>query len=159
MENGGAQAGGSVDDTRLQELVKTLVEDPKNAVAEREFWHEFCRLRDWNFVASAEDAQKAIEAGQPGVPLQIFRDGDRTLVPVYTSAALTTGVLGDKPVAAITMPPEEALAYACAMRGRIDGIMVNVIPGKASGFGFRLPDLCAFFHNEMGYLPAAAIRS
>ncbi|MEO1279439.1 MAG: hypothetical protein AAFV77_10835, partial [Planctomycetota bacterium] len=152
-------SGGPAADTRLRELIEILIADPKNGEAEREFWREFCALDKWHFLALADEAKKAIGGNQGGVRLQVYRDGDRALVPVYTSAELATEALGEQDTAAISMPPEAAVGYVCGLRNQINGIMVNVVPGKASGFGFRLPELCALFHRECGTLPPSAIHS
>lgn len=150
---------GAQDDTRVHELIETLVQDPKNEDAEREFWKAFCNLPAWFMLTSAEDAHKAMQAGHPEIRVQMFQDGNRTFLPVFTSPQRAQGVLGDQPIAAAGMPPEKALAYMCGFRGRIDGFIVNPVPGKASGFGHKLPDLCAFFRHERGFLPSGAIHS
>lgn len=161
-ENGNSgstgKAPGEGNDARVQELIEKLVENPKDEAAEREFWHEFCHLPAWLFLTTAEDAKKAVEGNRADIQVQMFQDGDRTFLPVFTSQERTRGVLEGQELANISMPPENALAYMCGFRGRIDGFIVNPFPGKASGFGHRLPDLCAFFRHERGFLPDGAIH-
>lgn len=149
---------GSADDTRLQELIGALVENPKDEVAEREFWHEFCHLPAWVLLTTEEDARKAVGEEGPDIQVQMFQDGDRALLPVYSSVERAKEVVGDQPLAGIAMPPRAALAYMCGLRGRIEGFVVNPTPGKSGGFGHRLADLCAFFRHECGFLPAGAIH-
>ncbi|UYV12558.1 MAG: SseB family protein [Phycisphaera sp.] len=149
---------GEVNDARLQELIDALVEDPKNEAAEREFWHLFCNLPAWILLTTAEDARKAVEEGRPEIQVQMFQQGDRSFLPLFSSNARAQGVLEGQAFATISMPPEKALGYVCGFRGRIEGFIVNPMPGKAGGFGHRLPDLCAFFQHERGFLPAGAIH-
>ncbi|MFI4881348.1 MAG: SseB family protein [Phycisphaerales bacterium JB064] len=149
---------GTQDDARVQELIEALIENPKNEEAEREFWREFCNLPGWFLLSNPEDARKAIQAGQPEIRVQMFQDGERTFIPIFTSPERAQGVVEGQSIAAARMPPETALTYMCGFRGRIDGFIVNPMPGKVSGFGHRLPDLCAFFRHERGFLPAGAIH-
>ncbi|MEQ8318370.1 MAG: SseB family protein [Phycisphaerales bacterium] len=147
-----------VDDTRLQELIDSLVANPKDEAAEREFWKLFCNLPAWIFLTTAEDARQTIEQKSAEIRVQMFKDGDRTLLPIFSSQERTRGLLEGEELANLSMPPEAALAYVCGFRGRIDGFIVNPMPGKSGGFGHRLPDLCAFFRSERGVLPAGAIH-
>lgn len=147
-----------VDDARVQELIDALVENPKDEAAEREFWHLFCHLPAWILLTTAEEAKKAVEEKRSDIQVQMLQQGDRSFLPLFTSNARTRGVLEGQAVANMSMPPERALEYICGFRGRIEGFIVNPVPGKAGGFGHRLPDLCAFFHHARGFLPAGAIH-
>jgi hypothetical protein len=148
----------SVDDARIQELIGKLALNPKDEAAEREFWKLFCHLPTWNLLSTADAARKTLEENRGEVEVQMFQDGDRSFLPVFTSdARVREAVEGDN-YAILGMPPEAALAYMCGFRGRIDGFIVNPVPGKAGGFGHRLPDLCAFFYHEREFLPAGAIH-
>lgn len=146
------------DDSRLQELIDSLVKNPKDEASEREFWKLFCNLPAWHLLTTEEDARKVVEQQQPDIQVQMFQDGDRALLPIYSSGERARAVLEDQKLASVSMPPPAALAYLCGLRGRIDGFIVNPVPGKAGGFGHRLPDLCAFFRSERGVLPAGAIH-
>lgn len=154
-----AKAGSpAVDDQRLQALIDSLVENPKDEAAEREFWHLFCNLPGWVLLTTEEDARKAAQDDRPDIQVQMFQDGDRALLPVFSSVERAKDVVAEHDLACVSMPPPAALAYMCGLRGRIDGFIVNPVPGKSGGFGHRLPDLCAFYRQERGVLPAGAIH-
>jgi|GEM_PF-5333414 len=148
----------AVDDARVQELIEILALNAKDEAAEREFWNLFCHLPAWVLLTTAADAQKASDGKGADIEVQMFQDGERTFLPVFTSVDRAREALGQQELACASMLPEQALAYMCGFRGRIDGFVVNPMPGRAGGFGHRLPDLCAFFYHERGFLPAGAIH-
>lgn len=146
------------NEARVQELIRMLALNAKDEAAEREFWNLFCHLPAWVLLTTAADAQKVSDGEGADIEVQMFQDGQRTFLPVFTSVDRAREALGEQELAGASMPPEQALAYMCGFRDRIDGFVANPMPGKGGGFGHRLPDLCAFFYHERGFLPAGAIH-
>jgi hypothetical protein len=149
---------GSNNDARVRELIGTLMRNPKDEAAERAFWQAFCNLPAWLLLTTADGAKKALEAGRPDIEVQMFQDGDRTFVPVFTSGERAKEAIQGQGFATASMPPEAALAYICGFRGQVEGFVVNPLPGQKSGFGHRLPDLCMFFRHARGFVPAGAVH-
>lgn len=149
---------GSNGDARVQELIGTLIKNPKDEAAEREFWHAFCHLPAWLLLTTPDGAREAVDANRPDIQVQMFQDGDRTFLPVFTSAERARAAVDGQALATASMPPEAALSYMCGFRGQVEGFIVNPMPGQKSGFGHRLPELCAFFRHERGFLPAGSIH-